>query len=210
MDWKQLFKDIDINSNDILNQIHQTNAIIYPKFEDTFKSFHMCPLEQLKVVIIGQDCYHGPNQATGLSFAVPIQEKIPPSLRNILKEIKSDIGQYNTNIDLEHWAKQGVLLLNSSLTVENKKPGSHIKQWKEFTDNIIYQISLNKSHIVFCLWGNYAKSKEKLIQNKDSHLILTASHPSPLSANKGGWFGNKHFSTINQFLSQKYNTQINW
>ena len=131
-------------------------------------------------------------------------------MRNILKEVKNNIGKYNTDIDLYHWATQGVLLLNSALTVEEKKPGSHISYWKNFTDKLVKEISLHKTGIVFCLWGNYSKSKETLIENEDEHLILTANHPSPLSANKGGWFGNNHFCNINNYLKDVHDIEIDW
>lgn len=210
MNWEQLFNSTGLNPYEILDNIHKKNTIIYPQYNNTFKAFELCPLDKLKVVIIGQDCYHGPNQAIGVAFGVNITEKIPPSLRNILKEVKNDIGKYNTNTDLYHWAKQGVLLLNSALTVEAKKPGSHMSEWKEFTDKLVKEISLYKTGIVFCLWGNYSKSKTILIENQDEHLILTASHPSPLSANKGGWFGKKQFSIINNYLEQVHELKINW
>lgn len=210
MNWEQLFIKMELNPSEILDKIHKKDVIIYPEYHNTFKAFELCPLDKLKVVIIGQDCYHGPNQAIGLCFGVNITEKVPPSLRNILKELKNDIGKYNTDIDLYHWATQGVLLLNSALTVEEKKPGTHMKEWKQFTDNVIKEVSLCKSGIVFCLWGNYAKNKAELIENKDEHLILTATHPSPLSANKGGWFGNNHFSIINDYLNETQGTKIEW
>lgn len=210
MDWDELFANTKINPYEILANIHKKDTIIYPEYHNTFKAFELCPLDKLKVVIIGQDCYHGPNQAIGVAFGVNKTEKIPPSLRNILKEVKNNIGKYNTDIDLYHWATQGVLLLNSALTVEEKKPGSHISYWKNFTDKLLKEISLHKTGIVFCLWGNYSKSKETLIENEDEHLILTANHPSPLSANKGGWFGNNHFCNINNYLKDVHDIEIDW
>ena len=210
MNWEQLFANTGINPYKILDEIHTKNDIIYPEYDNTFKAFELCPLDKLKVVIIGQDCYHGPNQAIGVAFGVNITEKIPPSLRNILKEVKNDIGKYNTDINLYHWARQGVLLLNSALTVAEKKPGSHITEWKNFTNKLVNEISLHKKGIIFCLWGNQSKNKANLIENKDKHLILHATHPSPLSANRGGWFGNKHFSIINNYLEQRYDVKIDW
>ena len=211
MNWQKLFENTNINYQDILTNIHSNNTIVYPKYEDTFKAFDLCPLETIKVVIIGQDCYHGPNEATGLAFAVPTTTgKIPPSLRNIFKELSNNVTKYQTDSTLEYWAKQGVLLLNSALTVEHKKPGSHLKLWKPFTDKIIEEISKHKTGLIFCLWGKYAKDKEKLIHNKNNHIILKANHPSPLSANQGGWFGNNHFSIINDYLEQSYGIQIKW
>lgn len=210
MNWEQLFHNTGLNPYKILDEIHKKNDIIYPEYHNTFKAFELCPLDKLKVVIIGQDCYHGPNQAIGVAFGVNITEKIPPSLRNILKEVKNDIGKYDTDINLYHWAEQGVLLLNSALTVAEKKPGSHMTEWEEFTNKLVKEISLHKTGIVFCLWGNHSKNKANLIENKDKHLILNATHPSPLSANRGGWFGNKHFSIINNYLIQKYDVKIHW
>lgn len=210
MDWDELFANTKINPYEILANIHKKDVVIYPEYHNTFKAFELCPLDKLKVVIIGQDCYHSPNQAIGVAFGVNKKEKIPPSLRNILKEVKNNIGKYNTDNDLYYWARQGVLLLNSALTVEEKKPGSHISYWKKFTDKLVKEISLHKTGIVFCLWGNYSKSKKNLIENEDEHLILTARHPSPLSANKGGWFGNNHFSIINNYLEDVHDIEIDW
>jgi len=172
---------------------------IFPQNETIFKAFDLCPFDSVKVVIIGQDPYHGPGQANGLCFSVNEDIKPPPSLLNIIKEYKNDIG---TEPDLKLLAKCGVLLLNSTLTVVQGKPNSHKDiGWQEYTDSIIKYISDNKSNVVFMLWGNYAKSKSKMIDDT-KHTILSATHPSPLGANKGGWFGTKHFSKANAILNE--------
>ena len=183
----------------------------FPEKNKIFSALNHCSYENLKVVILGQDPYHNVNQANGLSFSVNSNEKTPPSLKNIFVEINNDINTpIRTNSDLTDWANQGVLLLNSVLSVEKGKPGSHSKiGWEIFTDNIIQLISNNKSKIVFMLWGGYAKNKEKLI-NLNKHLILKTGHPSPLSANRGYWFGNEHFSKCNSFLISQGFLPIKW
>ncbi len=183
---------------------------IYPKSENIFRAFSYNNIEQIKVVIIGQDCYHGENQAIGLCFGVNNNTTIPPSLRNIAKEIKNDIGEDLTNTSLETWAKQGVLLLNSALTVHKNLPGSHLKIWQLYTDKIIKELSLINNNTVFLLWGNYAKQKKKIINKEGEHYILESSHPSPLSANRGGWFGNNHFTMTNNYLISKGKEPIRW
>jgi uracil-DNA glycosylase len=183
----------------------------FPKAKDIFAAFDNCPLDNLKVVIIGQDPYHGPNQANGLCFSVHKAISHPPSLKNIFKEIESDLCiDYPKSGDLSRWAEQGVLLINATLTVRAHQPGSHQKKgWEQFTDSVIKYISENKKNIVFLLWGGYAKNKGKHI-DINKHLILQSGHPSPLSANRGFWFGNKHFSKTNDYLSKKEKTRINW
>lgn len=183
----------------------------YPKGKDIFASFNSCPLDKLKVVIIGQDPYHEPGQANGLCFSVHEGVKHPPSLVNIFKELEVDIKKiYPTSGDLSHWAKQGVLLLNATLTVRDHQAGSHQgKGWETFTDSVIQTISENSEHIVFLLWGNFAKNKRKLIDTT-KHFILTSGHPSPLSANRGYWFGNKHFSKTNTHLISKGLQPVKW
>ncbi len=183
----------------------------YPKGQDIFAAFEYCSLEKLKVVIIGQDPYHGVEQANGLCFSVKKNITLPPSLQNIFKEIKTDIGKpIPQSGDLEHWAKQGVLLLNATLTVRAHKAGSHQnKGWEFFTDAVISQISKHKNDVVFLLWGGYAKKKVKLIDS-NKHLVLTSGHPSPLSANRGYWFGNRHFSKTNSYLKSINLKPIKW
>ena len=192
-------------------KINYNNNVCYPERSNIFSAFNYCSFEKLKVVIIGQDPYHGINQANGLSFSVNSNEKLPPSLKNIFLEINNDLKtNIRTNGDLADWANQGVLLLNSILSVESGKPGSHSKiGWETFTDNVINIISKSKNNVVFMLWGGYAKKKEKLIF-ENNHLILKSGHPSPLSANRGYWFGNKHFSKCNSFLEKKDIEPIEW
>ncbi len=195
---------------DFLNKEISLNKTIYPPESAIFNAFKMIPFNQYKVVIIGQDPYHGLNQANGLAFSVNRGQKIPASLRNIYKELHNDISvEIPIHGDLTPWANQGVLLLNTVLTVETSLPGSHQKKgWEEFTDAIISEISKELTNIVFLLWGNYAKSKKPLIDG-NKHLILEANHPSPLSASRG-FFGCKHFSKTNLYLTEHGKSPINW
>ena len=192
-------------------EFNYNNSTCFPEKSKIFSALNHCSFEKLKIVIIGQDPYHGINQANGLSFSVNSSEKSPPSLRNIFIEINNDLKTpLRTNGNLTDWANQGVLLLNSVLSVEIGKPGSHSKiGWETFTDKLIKIISEQKSNIVFMLWGGYAKKKEKLIF-ENNHLILKTGHPSPLSANRGYWFGNKHFSKCNSFLINKNIQPVKW
>ncbi|HRF99764.1 MAG: uracil-DNA glycosylase [Bacteroidia bacterium] len=187
----------------------RANHTIYPKKIEVFNAFKLTPFENVRVVILGQDPYHGPNQAHGLSFSVNYGVKIPPSLANIYKELKSDIGfSIPSHGNLTTWANQGVLLLNATLTVRAGEPASHQKQgWEVFTDAVIKKISDEKEHCVFLLWGNFAKSKTNLI-DLERHLVLTAPHPSPLAG--GAFFGCKHFSKTNEYLKSKKLSEINW
>ena len=182
----------------------------FPKQEDIFAAFDFCSLENLKVVIIGQDPYHDHDQANGLCFSVKDEVKHPPSLKNIFKEIASDLDQeIPQSGNLEKWAKQGVLLLNATLTVRAHEAGSHQKKgWETFTDAVISTISDEKEDVVFLLWGKFAESKSKLIDNT-KHTILTAPHPSPLGAWRG-WFGSKHFSKTNKTLEELHKPKIEW
>ena len=212
--WKKIlnseFKKEYFNSLVTFLKDEYKNNIIYPPGKKIFSSFDYCPIDKLKVVIIGQDPYHGINQANGLCFSVNKEIKIPPSLFNIFKEIKSDVGiDIPDHGDLKRWAIQGVLLLNSVLTVRQNLPGSHSnKGWENFTDKVISIISENKNNIVFLLWGSYAKSKLKNIdQNK--HLILTSSHPSPFSA-YNSFFNSFHFSKTNKYLKKNNIKEIKW
>ncbi len=185
--------------------------VCYPPFENIFAAFDACSWEKLKVVIIGQDPYHGKGQANGLCFSVQKGIPFPPSLINIFKEIQSDIGTaIPTDGDLFRWAEQGVLLLNATLTVRENEAGSHQKQgWETFTDAVIKIISKEKENCVFLLWGGYARGKVKLI-DQQKHLVIESGHPSPLSANRGYWFGNKHFSKCNEYLNRKMQLKIKW
>lgn len=188
----------------------KNNHIIYPTGSLIFEAFNRTPFNKVKVIIIGQDPYHGPGQAHGLCFSVPKGIKTPPSLRNILKEIQADIGvQEVSHGDLSNWAEQGVLLLNATLSVRAHEAGSHQKRgWEEFTDATIKRISDKKENCVFLLWGNFAQKKASLIDSS-KHLILKSVHPSPLSAHRG-FFGCKHFSKTNNYLIEKGLTPINW
>lgn len=183
----------------------------YPKQEAVFAAFEQCSFEETKVVILGQDPYHGEGQANGLCFSVHEGVNHPPSLRNIFKELETDVDKpYPQSGNLEHWAKQGVLLLNATLTVQAHHAGSHQKKgWEKFTDDVIRIISKEKTGVIFLLWGGYAKKKAKLI-DATKHHILTSGHPSPLSANRGFWFGNQHFSKTNKILMQQGNKSISW
>ena len=187
------------------------NHICYPHENDIFSAFNFCAFEDVKVVIIGQDPYHDKNQANGLCFSVKDGVKPPPSLVNIFKEIQTDIAPDTSPItNLERWASQGVLLLNATLTVRAHEAGSHQKQgWETFTDQVIKQLSDQKEDIIFLLWGGYAKKKAKLIDNKKHH-ILVSGHPSPLSANRGYWFGNEHFAKTNTILERINKSKILW
>jgi uracil-DNA glycosylase len=187
------------------------NNTCFPVENQIFNAFEYCPFEDVKVVIIGQDPYHGDGQANGLCFSVNEGVLIPPSLKNIFKEIESDLGiTYYKSGNLEQWAKQGVLLLNATLTVRAHEAGSHQKKgWENLSDAVIQTISDKKEGVVFLLWGGFAKKKVKLI-NKNKHHVLESGHPSPLSANRGYWFGNKHFSKTNSLLEQAAQKQIVW
>ena len=188
------------------------SKICFPPKDQIFNAFNSCLLNDLKVVIIGQDPYHGEGEANGLCFSVADTIKIPPSLRNIFKEIAIDLDTIfiPENGNLERWAKQGVLLLNATLTVEKDKAGSHQKQgWETFTDAVISKINSEKSNVVFLLWGNYAHKKGAKI-DLEKHLVLKSGHPSPLSANQGKWFGNSHFSKTNFYLKGVGKSEIEW
>ena len=213
-DWNELLKDefskdYYLSLREFLKNDY-TTKIIYPDKYDIFNALHYTSYKDVKVVILGQDPYHGPNQAHGLSFSVSPGVKIPPSLLNIYKELNSDLGCYIPNNGyLKKWADQGVLLLNTSLTVRAGEANSHKnKGWEIFTDKIISLINEKTDPVVFLLWGNNAINKKKLITNKQ-HLILSSTHPSPLSASRG-FFGSKPFSKINKFLISVNKAPIDW
>ncbi|HEH4417567.1 TPA: uracil-DNA glycosylase [Campylobacter coli] len=213
-DWKEFLKE-EFSKNYFLEikkryiQALNNNAIIYPPANLTFNAFNLTPLDGLKIVLLGQDPYHQPNQAMGLSFSVPYGVKIPPSLLNIYKELKTDLNiEPSKSGDLSSWAKQGILLLNSILSVEAGKPASHSSWgWQEFSDAVISKLSLEKSGLIFMLWGNYAKSKKALIDT-NKHFILEAAHPSPLA--RTGFLGCKHFSKANEILRNLGKNPIDW
>ncbi len=213
--WKKFLNE-EINNNNFLN-IHikvnneYENYTCFPPKVEIFKAFNSTSPDSVKVVIIGQDPYHSKYQANGLCFSVNENIKHPPSLKNIFIELKNDINkEYPISGDLSKWSNQGVLLLNSILTVRENSPRSHkgIK-WEWFTKEIIKKLSTKRENLVFFLWGKDAQKNESLINNK-KHLILKSGHPSPLSANKGLWFGNKHFSLCNSYLRKNNKKQIDW
>ncbi len=195
--------------NYVSNEYNQN--VCFPNSENIFEAFNRAPFNEVKVVILGQDPYHGPRQAHGLCFSVYEDSKIPPSLKNIFKEIEADLGKpAPANGNLERWANQGVLMLNAVLTVRSGEAGSHKqKGWEKFTDKVIEIISREKEDIVFLLWGGPAKKKGAKIDSS-KHLILESGHPSPLSAIRGHWFGNRHFSKTNEYLISKGKEPVNW
>lgn len=183
---------------------------IYPPGKQIFNAFNFCPFDQTRVVIIGQDPYHGPGQANGLCFSVAPAVALPPSLRNIFQERHNDLGiPLTTNGDLSHWAHQGVLMLNATLTVRAKSPGSHQKKgWEEFTDAVIGKLSEERENIAFILWGAYAQKKGEVI-DRSRHFVHSSPHPSPFSAHRG-FFGSRPFSKVNEFLQEQGQTPIDW
>jgi uracil-DNA glycosylase len=203
-------KDYMIKLKQFLLSEKQNGFRVYPESKNIFAAFDHTPFDKVSVVILGQDPYHGARQAHGLSFSVPDGVRPPPSLQNIYKELSEDVGAaVPSHGNLTAWADQGVLLLNAVLTVRANTPGSHQnKGWEIFTNEAIIKLSEKRENIVFILWGNYAKQKTTLI-NPDKHLILTAAHPSPYSANNG-FFGCKHFSKTNKFLKSKGIKEIDW
>lgn len=213
--WKELLKDefekpyFSELIQFVKNEYKTTK--IYPPGKLIFNAFDHCPAEQTKVVILGQDPYHGPGQAHGLCFSVPEGIEQPPSLQNIFKEINNDLGKpIPTSGNLERWAEQGVLLLNATLTVRAHQAGSHQnKGWETFTDAVIKIISEKKENLVFFLWGSYAQRKGAFIDTQ-RHLVLKSVHPSPLSANRGSWFGNHQFSQANAYLKSHGLKEIEW
>ncbi|MCI7363591.1 MAG: uracil-DNA glycosylase [Campylobacter lanienae] len=211
--WQELLKD-ELNSQNFANIIKFLNsqtAVIYPPKDLIFNAFNLCKIENLKVIIVAQDPYHNPQEAMGLAFSVPQGVRIPPSLKNIFKELIDDINSdilVNRSSDLSDWARQGVLLLNSALTVEKNRPASHAKiGWQGFINGVIRIINLKFNHCVFMLWGNHAKALSPLI-DPNSHLILQAAHPSPLA--RGAFFGSHHFSKCNEYLLAHSKTPIKW
>ena len=214
-DWKIILQN-ELDKpyfNDLCDKVKDeySKHSCYPAIENIFDSLNFCSFSKLKVVIIGQDPYHQPNQANGLSFSITKGVKIPPSLQNIFKELNTDINKpIPESGDLTYLSNQGVLLLNSCLSVRDSSAGSHYNiGWETFTDSIISYISKNKKDLVFLLWGSKSIIKSKLIDSS-RHLLLTSGHPSPLSANRGYWFGNKHFSKTNNYLAEKKKGKINW
>lgn len=212
--WKQRLapefeKDYFVRLTEFVRGEYSRTAV-YPPARLIFNAFDQCPFDATKVVIIGQDPYHGPGQAHGLCFSVGEGVPNPPSLQNIFKEIQSDLGKpLPSNGDLTRWARQGVLLLNATLTVQAHQAGSHQRKgWEEFTDAVIRCLAEEREHLVFILWGAYAQKKGAFI-DRNKHLVLTSAHPSPLSA-YNGFFGNRHFSRANAYLSEHGIAEIDW
>jgi uracil-DNA glycosylase len=213
--WKDVLasefeKDYFKKLTDFVRSEYLSGKTIYPEPKNIFNAFNLCPFDKTKVVIIGQDPYHEPHQAHGLCFSVESGVDFPPSLVNIYKEIESDIGHKSiTNGDLTAWANQGVLLLNSTLTVQAHVAASHSGMgWETFTDAVIRAVAENKKHVVYMLWGSFAQKKAEFV-NENENLILKSAHPSPLSAYRG-FFGNHHFSRANEYLVANGNTPIDW
>ena len=213
--WKKALapefeKDYFVRLTDFVRQEYQQTTV-YPPGRLIFNAFNLCPFDKVKVVIIGQDPYHGPGQAHGLCFSVNDGVAFPPSLQNIFKEIHDDLGMpIPSSGNLTRWAEQGVLLLNATLTVRAHQAGSHQnKGWETFTDAVIKIISEKKENLVFFLWGSYAQRKGAFIDTQ-RHLVLKSVHPSPLSANRGGWFGNHQFSQANAYLKSHGLKEIEW
>ena len=216
LEWQTVLKDEiqkpyfkELKSD--LDEEYHTNTC-YPPVELIFSAFNNCSFKDLKVVIIGQDPYHGEGEANGLSFSVNDSVRIPPSLRNIFRELNDDLDSIfmPSSGNLEKWAKQGVLLLNATLTVRKDSPNSHKHlKWNLFTDAVIQSISDQKENVVFLLWGSFAQKKGLKI-DRLKHCVLESGHPSPMSANQGKWFGNKHFSKTNEFLNSKGVSEIEW
>ncbi len=211
--WDNILSDI-FNSdyfNNLMDKVEEeyNNKTIYPKREDLFRALINTDYNDVKVVIVGQDPYHGEGEAMGLSFSVNEGIKLPPSLKNIYKELFEDIGVTRLSGDLTDWTKQGVLLLNSTLTVVKDTPASHAKiGWDKFTDEIIKKVNEKETPVVFILWGNFAKTKKELITNP-KHLVIESAHPSPFSA-RNGFFGSKPFSKTNEFLKKNNQEEIKW
>lgn len=213
--WKELLQDefdkpyFSELIRFVKEEYHTTR--IFPPGKLIFNAFNHCPVDKTKVVILGQDPYHGQGQAHGLCFSVPEGIEQPPSLQNIFKEIQNDLGTpVPVSGNLERWADQGVLLLNATLTVRAHQPGSHQNRgWETFTDAVIRELAAKKDHLVFLLWGAYAQRKGAFIDT-NRHLVLKSVHPSPLSANRGGWFGNHHFSQTNAYLRAHGLSEIQW
>lgn len=214
--WQSILNE-EINKpyfTDLMNSVEEEYSIntCYPPKELIFSAFDYVSFENLKVVIIGQDPYHGEGEANGLCFSVNDSVKIPPSLKNIFREINLDFDALllPTSGNLERWAKQGVLLLNATLTVQKDQPNSHKHlNWNQFTDAVIQLLSDKKENVVFLLWGSYAQKKGLKI-DRSKHLVLESGHPSPMSANQGKWFGNKHFSQTNDYLKSNGSEEIVW
>ena len=213
-DWEPILNHEfnQVYMKDLFKQLNKEyeSEVVYPPKNEVFRAFQLTPYSEIKVVILGQDPYHGPHQANGLSFSVEEGTKFPPSLRNIFNELVEDVKcEYPSSGDLSSWAKQGVLLLNTTLTVKESQPMSHTGMgWERFTDVVLSEINKKSTPVVFILWGKHAQSKKKLI-DQSKHFVIESAHPSPLSARRG-FFGSHPFSKTNTFLISKGLTPINW
>ncbi|RXK52638.1 uracil-DNA glycosylase [Aquirufa rosea] len=215
-DWKNIFLSdlgkayFDSLGDQLIERVNSEK--VFPPLASVFQAFNLCSFEDTQVVLIGQDPYHGPGQAHGLCFSVPNGIALPPSLKNIKKELHQDLDVWmnHESGDLTHWAKQGVLMLNTILTVSEDKPGSHAHLgWQQLTSFALDKLNTEKEHLVFLLWGAHAQKLASSI-DRNKHLLLEAAHPSPLSANRGGWFGNHHFSKTNEYLLAHDKKPIQW
>ena len=211
MDWKTFLESQDLDTINDKIYTGDKGKPVYPPTGLIFNAFKLCPFEDTKVVILGQDPYHKKGQAMGLSFSVPKGVTVPPSLKNIYKEIKNEYPEFNIpkHGDLTSWAEQGVLLLNTALTVIEANPNSHSAYWKTLTDNVIKHISDNKEHVVFILWGGNARQKKMLI-DESKHLVLEHTHPSPMATRTYPFIGNNHFKLCNEYLKEHNLEEINW
>ena len=211
-DWQAILQTSELQKIDELHKTqkntYEPHVFIFPPNNLVFNAFTFFPVAQTKVVILGQDPYINPNEAMGLAFSVPEGTKMPPSLRNIFQELQTEYGTLRTTTDLTDWAKQGVLLMNTALTVLQGKSNFNAKMWREYTDNVISTISEQTENVVFILWGNNAIKKKELI-DEEKHMVLTGVHPSPLSASRG-FFGCNHFRQANDYLEKKGKEKINW
>ncbi|OFS62146.1 uracil-DNA glycosylase [Nosocomiicoccus sp. HMSC09A07] len=214
MNWSECFKIIkqkcDFTELETVLENKYSDGVVYPKRDEIYRAFQLTPFQDVKVVILGQDPYHGENQAYGLAFSVRPGVRVPPSLRNMYKELENDLGVKRTDGDLSDWAREGVLLLNTVLTVDAHKANSHRGiGWECFTDSIIETLSNERDGLVFILWGNPAKKKIKLIDTS-KHKVITGVHPSPLAANRGGFFGTNPYSRANAYLIEQGKAPVDW
>ena len=207
-DWRDfLGEELCLKADALLSSVEKLGCF-YP-CDAVFRAFHLCPVSTLKVVLVGQDPYHGDGEADGLAFSVKNGVKMPPSLRNVFKELKADIGVERQDTDLSDWANSGVLLINAILTVKPNQPASHAKVgWAEWTDAVLIKVSELNTGVIFLLWGEFAKKKASLLSSASS--LVTGGHPSPLSANRGGFFGGRYFSKINAILEENELGSVRW
>lgn len=207
--WLPVFSKLEVDPICLVDELYSQDKPLCPKKADVFKAFELVSPSQIKVVIVGQDPYHTPHQAQGLAFSLPDGGKMQPSMRNILLELETDLGTPRASQDLTYWAEQGVLLLNTALTVVEGCPGSMADEWKLFAEGLMRKLVLLPQPIVFVLWGKHAQQFEEILSQKENGLVLTSSHPSPFSARKG-FLGSKPFSKVNAFLNARDIEEIDW